>query len=66
MVYFNSCNISMIMTHVNVHSGYSDKKGPTSRESEGCVTFIQMMQRIFSSILNGIKTILSLELQQEK
>ena len=27
MVYFNSCNISMIMTHVNVHSGYSDKKG---------------------------------------
>lgn len=56
----------MIMTHVNVHSGYSDKKDPTSRESEGCVTFIQMMQRIFLSILNGIKTILSLELQQEK
>ena len=56
----------MIMTHVNVHSGYSDKKGPTSRGSEGCVTFIQMMQRIFLSILNGIKTILLLELQQEK
>ena len=35
MVYFNSCNISMIMTHVNVHSGYSDKKGPTSLSQKG-------------------------------
>jgi len=26
------------MTSVNVHIGYSDNKGPTSRGSEGCVT----------------------------
>lgn len=26
------------MTSVNVHIGYSDNKGPTSRGSRGCVT----------------------------
>lgn len=26
------------MTHVNVHSGYSDNKGPKSRGSRGCIT----------------------------
>ena len=26
------------MTHVNVHSGYSDNKGPKSRGSLGCIT----------------------------
>ena len=26
------------MTSVNVHSGYSDNKGPSSRGSKGCIT----------------------------
>ena len=28
----------VIMTSVNVHSGYSDNKGPSSRGSKGCIT----------------------------
>lgn len=45
------------MTFVNVHSGVSDNKGPTSRGSRGCVTIHPDDAEDFFQILNGIKII---------